>query len=162
MRDANLSAQFSCFLYSLLSGAILGAVYTVLSFLRSSNPKGKIRIFILDILFMVIFAFLTMIFSIGFTDGIVRYYVVAGEIAGFFAWYLSLGRLICKAFGKVFSVLCKIRAAFRKNITVFSKKLLKARDKMLYNIEKKNHRDMDLTKGEKNFETESNEKLKKT
>ena len=148
MQKADLSTQSVCFLWSLASGVILGFLYSLFYVVRSIKPSSKTLTLITDILFMIFFAFVTLIFSIGFTDGIVRYYVVFGELAGFFVFRFTVGRLIRGITHRIFMVLSKIRGFFQKNISVFSKKLLKARDKMLYNIEKKNHTSMDSEKGE--------------
>ncbi len=133
MLDVKLSDQTYAFLCSLLCGLCLGALYTVFKCLRKLFSNRKIPTVILDITYMLIFTAVTCLFSIGFTDGFVRYFVVAGEIGGIFAFKFTLGFVIYKLFIISFKGFSKIKRIFRKNISVILKKLLKARHKMLYN-----------------------------
>ena len=133
MLDVKLSDQTFTFLCSLLSGVLAGVFYTALKVLRKVFSDSKIVTVISDVIFMLVFTVITCLFSIGFTDGFVRYFVVAGEIAGFFFFLLTLGFIIDKLFEGLLKAVRKIKGFFQKNISVFLKKLLKARHKMLYN-----------------------------
>lgn len=137
MLDVNLSDQTYTFLCSLLSGVLLGALYSVFKCIRRLFADGKISTVIIDVLYMLVFTVVTTLFSIGFTDGFVRYFVVAGEITGLLVFKFTVGFLIDKLFGVIFKGFSKIKRIFQKNISVILKKLLKARHKMLYNIENK-------------------------
>lgn len=133
MLDVNLSDQTLSFLWSLLLGAALGFVYIFLKCIRKAFKNIKVITVLSDVIFMLIFAFVTCLFSIGFTQGFVRYYVVAGEVLGFLAFKFTLGIVFYKLFDIIFMSVGKIIRIFQKNIAVFLKKLLKARHNMLYN-----------------------------
>ena len=133
MLDVKLSEQTYTFLCSLLCGISLGFLYVVFKCLRKTFSNRKTPTVILDIFYMIIFTFITVLFSIGFTDGFVRYYVVAGEIIGVFAFRFTIGIAFYKLFELAFKAFSKIKRIFQKNISVILKKLLKARHKMLYN-----------------------------
>lgn len=133
MLDVNLSSQGYTFLCSLLSGLILGVIYTVFKFIRYVLGNRKTPTVVCDTAYMLIFTLITYLFSIGFTDGFVRYYVVVGEIIGVFVYKFTLGLLFDKIFALLFKSFRKVYRLFQKNITVFAKKLLKASHNMLYN-----------------------------
>lgn len=133
MLDVNLSSQNYIFLCSLLSGLTLGIGYTFFKCIRTAFGNRKVPTVICDITFMLVFTLVTYLFSIGFTDGFVRYYVVAGELIAFFAYKFTLGLLFDKLFVVLFKLFCKISSFLQKNISSFAKKLLKASHKMLYN-----------------------------
>ncbi|MBR3988755.1 MAG: spore cortex biosynthesis protein YabQ [Clostridia bacterium] len=133
MIDVKLTDQTRTFLCSLLSGVLLGAVYILFKCLRTSWGNRKIPTVVCDVLFMLFFTVITCLFSIGFTDGFVRYYVVAGEIAGLFVFKLTLGVVVYKLYELIFKLISRINRFIQKNISVFLKKLLKAWHKMLYN-----------------------------
>lgn len=137
MLEVNLNSQTFTFLCSILSGLILGVVYTFFKCVRVACKNSKVVTFICDITFMFIFTVFTVIFSIGFTLGFVRYFVVAGEVLGLVAFKLTVGRLFDKLFYVLLKAFDKIYGFFQKNIKGFIKKLLKARHKMLYNKDKK-------------------------
>lgn len=149
MPEANLSDQIYVFLYSVLSGALCGAGYSLLKTLRATLGFSNIITVVCDILFMLTFTLITVIFSVGFTDGFVRMYVIIGEILGFFAFVLTLGKFINIIFKGVLLFAHNIKRRIQKFFAVFIKKLLKARDKMLYNIENKSHICMAEQKGER-------------
>lgn len=133
MLDVKLTDQTYTFLCSVLCGLLLGALYMVFKCLRTLFSNRKIPTVVFDVLYMLVFIAVTCLFSIGFTDGFVRYFVVAGEVAGVFVFKYTLGFLIYKLFTLAFKAFSKIKRSFQKNISVFLKKLLKARHKMLYN-----------------------------
>lgn len=133
MLDVNLSSQSYTFLCSLLSGLILGVTYTFFKCIRTGFNNRKIPTVVCDIAYMLIFTLITYLFSIGFTDGFVRYYVVAGELIVILVYKFTLGILIDKLFVTLFKLFRKVYRFFQKNISVFAKKLLKASHNMLYN-----------------------------
>lgn len=149
MIDVKLTDQTLTFLCSLLSGVILGGVYILFKCIRNTFKNRKISTAVCDILYMLVFTVITCLFSIGFTDGFVRYYVVAGEIAGFFAFRFTLGFVIYKLYELLFKLFSKNKRIFQKNISVFLKKLLKAGHKMLYNKINKRTNRVNSKKGER-------------
>jgi len=147
MLDVNISSQTYTFLCSLLVGIILGALYTVFKCIRTLFGNRKIHTVVCDIVYMLIFTLITYLFSIGFTDGFVRYYVVLGELAGLMLFKFTLGILIHKLFVIIFRCFSKIYRKFQKNISVFAKKLLKANHNMLYNKVNKKAKFVNKRKG---------------
>ena len=137
MLEVTISSQLYTFLYSILSGVVAGAVYTLFGLFRTVFKNSRSVTFICDILFMLIFAIITYIFSVGYTDGFVRVYVLAGEITGFLVFKFTLGSLLQRVFRSAFSIFGKFSLILQKNISQFAKKLLKQSHKMLYNKHKK-------------------------
>lgn len=137
MLDVNLTSQTYTFLCSLFSGLGLGVLYTIFKCIRVAFGNRKIPTVICDITYMLLFTLITFLFSTGFTDGFVRYYVVAGELIAVLIYKFTLGLLFDKLFILSLRLFRKISAFLQKNISGFHKKLLKASHKMLYNKAKK-------------------------
>lgn len=139
MPQIDFSAQLIYFSISLVLGVGLSFIYSIFKSIRIISSRKILFAVLLDVLFMVIFTVATLVLSIGFTDGFVRYYVVAGEIMGFLLYKFTLGKLTDSFFVFLLRILRKTVYYIQKFFVGFIKKLLKARDNMLYNKENKNH-----------------------
>lgn len=137
MTVVSLSSQSYIFLCSLLCGVGLGAVYTIFKLARGIFNHRKLPTVLLDIGYMLAVTVVTFIFSVGFTDGYVRYYTPVGELAGILMYKLTLGRIFDRLFSLLIKAFFKAYGFVQKNISVFAKKLLKASGKVLYNKIKK-------------------------
>lgn len=128
-----LSEQMHTMLLSLVCGAALGAVYDVLRMLRYVFRKSKAYTFLSDLLFMILCAFVTTLFSMGFTRGSTRYFTVLGELAGFLLVRLTVSRVSVPLFEKIYRFsyekIIKISVIIGKN----TKKLLQLMYSVLYN-----------------------------
>lgn len=131
--ELTFAQQSVAFLWSIVLGISMGLFYGILKFIRFSFSLRKVATFVLDVLFMLICAFAMFLFSLGFIDGYVRFYVIAGALIGFFAYRLTLGRLICGIYISVIRIYRKILNKISLKIKIFAKKLLKIGSKLLYN-----------------------------
>ena len=95
------SAQLKLFLLSLGAGFLLGIVYDILRTIRLTFSKGKVIIFIFDVLYFIIFALLTFLFFLATNKGEFRSYMILGEILGWLFYYFSFG-LAAKSFTNAF------------------------------------------------------------
>ena len=138
MPQIDFTFIFVCFGLSVAAGAILGIIYSFFKLIRIIYQSVTATV-ISDILFMILFTVITLVFSIGFTDGFVRYYVLAGEFLGFYLSKIALGKMIDKILILILKIIKKSVYYVKKFFVGFIKKLLKARDNMLYNKENKNH-----------------------
>ncbi len=75
-------------------GFLLGAYYDVFRILRCILRPGTVRVFWQDMLFFFTAAPLVFLFALAVTDGVVRLYLFAGLIAGFFAYRYTVGRAV--------------------------------------------------------------------
>ncbi len=73
-------------------GFLLGAYYDVFRILRQVLRPGAVRVFWQDILFFITAALMTFLFALAITDGVLRLYLFAGLVAGFFAYRYTVGR----------------------------------------------------------------------
>lgn len=147
MLDVNLTSQTYTLLCSLICGLILGVAYTFFKCIRTAFNNRKIPTVICDVVYMLLFTLITYFFSIGFTDGFVRYYVVIGEFIVILIYKFTLGILIDKLFAVIYKHIRKFYGFLQKNISGFIKKLLKATHKMLYNKVNKKDISTDCQKG---------------
>jgi spore cortex biosynthesis protein YabQ len=146
----SLAKQTQNFFAAFGFGFILGILYDFFFVIRSLISKRKAATFICDLAFVVLAALMSFMLLLVITDGQLRFYVLAGELLGFFVYYLSFGvfvirisekiiafirkiclklkrllvsvfRIISYPFRAIFSVFCKI---FKK-IRIFLRKTLK-------------------------------------
>lgn len=123
------SEQLNLFLLSLGAGFVLGIVYDILRTIRLTISRGKIIIFIFDILYFLIFSLATFLFFLAINKGEFRSYMIFGEILGFIFYYVSFGiaaksftDAFVKAIHTTFSFLLKIiLAPFKAVFKLFSK-----------------------------------------
>lgn len=135
--EFTLSQQGVCFLWSIVCGCIIALIYDLFRLMRLLFFKGKVGTFICDFLFMVTAALVSVIFSIGFSRGNTRYFIIIGEFLGFLTYRFTLGRLSICIFGFIFS---KLFVFFRKSsdkIRKTGKKVLQVTGTVLYNIIRK-------------------------
>lgn len=142
MLDTNISYQLSTFFFSVISGVCMGAFYTVLKCIRYVF-KNRFATVVCDFIFMITFAVVTFLFSVGYCDGYVRYYVFFGELLGVFLFVFTIGRLVFLLFAATSDIIRKCCGAIQKNLKQIAKKLLKASNNMLYNIKNKSNIHMD-------------------
>lgn len=131
--DFTLSEQMWCLLWSVVCGVGLGVLYDVFRGIRFVLGNGKLSTFCCDVVFMLLCAFVTMFFSVAFSRGNPRYFILMGELTGFLIYILILGRVSVTAFGFLWRKLVK----FIKIVTVYmaktAKKLLQLIERILYN-----------------------------
>lgn len=90
--DFNILMLF--FLYSLIVGAGIGAVYDVFRIVRIILPKAKTVIFFEDLLFCLTAAVIMSIFIFNAGYGIVRGYALIGSGIGFTVYYMTVGKIV--------------------------------------------------------------------
>ena len=118
MWEINVSNQFTTLGLSVCLGCILCAVYDIFRASRKAGFNSAIFVFVTDILFWVLSAFVTFIFLISRTNGEIRGYVLVGEFIGFALFRISLSRLIFWCFTLIFSSFKKLNCLINKGFEV--------------------------------------------
>ena len=77
-------------------GFLLGAYYDIFRVIRLVMRPGKRTIFFQDLFFFLSSAVVTFIFSLSVMDGQLRFYLFLGLLAGFFAYYFTIGRVVMR------------------------------------------------------------------
>lgn len=83
----------------------MAAVYTVLAVIRVLFMPSKVVLFFMDMSFMCFSAVVTFLYSVAVTTGIVRWYVVFGEMIGFSLFYFTIGKYIKKSSDFIFGLI---------------------------------------------------------
>ncbi len=94
MWEINSFSQYLCFLYSVLMGSSIGVLYDGFKIDRMIFKRGILFIVFQDILFWIISAFAFYSFSVVFSNGQVRGYLLFGCLMGFVIYRLTLSRFI--------------------------------------------------------------------
>ncbi len=161
----SISQQTVSFLQSLLLGAALGLLYDGFRILRLLIPSGKIIAFLEDIAYFLLCGFISFAFLLAVNNGIIRAYLLIGELLGAVLYYFTLGkclyriadkmialfrkflallyRLFLSPFVRLFRAIShrirriadKVGKNFSKN-AIKSKYRLKERHRLLYNVDK--------------------------
>lgn len=88
--------QWELLLYSLGAGFLLGLCYAMLMLLRAAVRHSAAAVAVEDVLFCVASAFFTFLFLLDYNSGVVRFYLIAAESAGFLAVRTAVGKIIRK------------------------------------------------------------------
>ena len=151
----SLSEQLTTLLAAFVLGLFAGVVYCVFGAVRMILRK-KYMVFILDVTFMVLLTFSTVLFSIGYSRGYTRYFTVMGELAGFVLVRISVGRIIKFLVYKTFyASLCVYKKCKEYSIKS-AKKLLQLLRFLLYNIIRRKIPSADSSADNSNFKRGEN------
>ena len=132
--EFSLADQTIYFLYSLLFGVILSALYDVVVVIRMLSNNRALKLILLDVLYMSLCAVLTVLFAMPFNKGEVRYFVLFGEVIGFIVYRLTLGGLSKKIYSIIIRVISVIIEKSLKISGFFLHKVLKANRFVVYNV----------------------------
>lgn len=93
MWEINSSSQYISFLYSFIMGNAMGFIYDIFRFDRVLFKRSNFFVFIQDIFFWLIWAFVFFSFSVVFANGQIRGYLLVGSFLGFLFFRLTFSRL---------------------------------------------------------------------
>lgn len=145
------SDQLRFFVISLAFGFAMGVVYELFRLIRLISPRSRLLCFVCDVMFMSLASLLSFVLTVVINLGIVRWYILLGEVVGFFVYMRTVGRvsgavfrlvrwLITKLLWIVFTplrllwhLMVKFLSKIAKKIKKFIKSLLKNRKRILYN-----------------------------
>lgn len=85
------------FLEACLLGFLLGACYDVFRILRLAFPNGRILIFLEDLLYFAVAAVASFSFIVLANGGLLRAFILIGELLGAILYFFSLSLLIMGA-----------------------------------------------------------------
>lgn len=129
-----ISQQLYILLFSIITGVIIGIINEPFRFLRYMGFNGRAEVIAQDIVFMILAAFVTFFFALCYNKGDVRFFMLAGELGGFVAFRLTVGRLSGRLFYVVAFVLRGIAAAFKRCFVLFFTIMCKAKELILVKI----------------------------
>ena len=113
----SLSDQTAYFLWSIVFGMALAALYDLLRAVRMLTKARRTAVILTDILFFTLCGVLTSLFALPFNKGSVRGFIVFGESVGFLCFYLTLGRIM----SRFYSILSKgIKLILKKRLLLLS------------------------------------------
>lgn len=100
MWEINVTDQLKSFVLAILLGFAVCLVYDLIRAFRAVGLNSKTSVFITDVFFSFISAFITFVFLLVFTNGELRAYALAAELFGFILSRFTLSK-IAFAFFKV-------------------------------------------------------------
>lgn len=160
--EFSLASQTVYFLYSILFGVILSALYDVVRVLRLSGFTKLWQIVLTDIMYFVFCALLTFLFSLPFNKGSVRYFVIFGEAVGFILYRYTLGEVMTSVYRFLIRLIHKIFEKSLKIVMFFSNKLLKANKFVVYNVSVIIHKVQNIVFKRKGNDNNERKRVKKT
>lgn len=92
-------------LYSVGFGLVIGLYYEFFRFLRAAFRHNDLMVAVEDIVFFLSFTVFFLLFEFVFSDGIIRWFSVAGMLIGFTLYQKTLGRLIRSLYSKILGLL---------------------------------------------------------
>lgn len=110
MWEIHTSDQLLTFGYALVLGAILCVLYDFFSAHRIANRCGAVTVFITDLAFWIVAAFMTFLFLLARTKGEIRGFVLVAELIGFIVFRLTLSKFLFSVLLILFKFLVRITA----------------------------------------------------
>lgn len=93
-----ISDQVHIFLMSILCGVIMGIINEPFRFLRYMGVSNKTSVFIQDLTFMTLIAFISFFFALCYNKGELRFFILLGELIGFLVFRYTIGLITGKLF----------------------------------------------------------------
>ena len=133
--------QLSVLVKAIGTGYFLGLLFSIFMLLNSVHGKSTAVVFIRDIIFFLLAAVISFFFTLKYNAGQIRFYILAGELAGFCLFYIfpgaSLGNLCRKAVRRISLLLKRIVCFFSliclrltSAVTEFKKSIRKSKEKV--------------------------------
>lgn len=140
MVELTLYQQTMTFVYSLAAGVVIALVYIVMELFRELSPPGMVWTVAEDILFMGIAAGINLFLALSRTQGYIRFYVLASELAVLLAIYLTLGKFLRKILRQLIGIVKRgvdaIGSPIRRKCSRFLEKLSKKGRRLLEKVKK--------------------------
>jgi spore cortex biosynthesis protein YabQ len=111
-----LARQTVTFGYACLLGAALGAVYDLFRLLRIARAPRRGVVFVQDLVFFLFCAVATFLFLLIQNEGVIRAFLLIGELLGAIIYSLTLGGLMMRAGVRVLHAVKKLLAFVRRHI----------------------------------------------
>lgn len=99
-----LAEQALVFAEALLVGAVFGLLYDVFRITRIAFSTSPGVVFVEDIVFFTVCAIVTFFFGLTVIDGMLRVFLIFGELSGAIVYYFTLGRLVMSISKKIITV----------------------------------------------------------
>lgn len=125
MWEINSTGQYLCFVYSMCMGGILGLIYDFFKIDRIVFKRKKFIVFFQDIFFWLIAAFIFFSFSVVFSNGQIRAYLLFGCLIGFLIYRLTISKifiLIIIPFKKINAIIKKQYMKLVENLNFLVRK----------------------------------------
>lgn len=108
--EISVTEQTLVFLAACAFGAVLGAFYDVFRVFRVAVPCPRVVIFLQDVLYWAVCAVATFLFILCVNGGVVRAFVIGGELIGAVLYYFTIGWLVLRS---AKAIIAALRAFFR-------------------------------------------------
>ena len=94
MWEITVKSQLLTFLFGVVIGAVLSLYFDSFRTLRRCFRHNKLAVFLEDILFFIVSAFVAFMFLMARCNGEVRAYVIFSLILGFMLYRITISRLL--------------------------------------------------------------------
>lgn len=106
---ASSAAQLQGLLFSCGFGFLLAGIYDVFSVVGYLRRYSRLGAFFSDVLFCLVGALLFFLFALVTTGGAYRWFLFGGTALGFWAWRVSVSRLLFAALRVIYKPLCLLK-----------------------------------------------------
>jgi spore cortex biosynthesis protein YabQ len=142
--EISVLEQTSVFFFAIVMGGVISTFYDIIKILRITFKFDKVKIFFFDMGYFFVSGIVTFLFIIAFNNGEIRFYVIVGEIIGFYLYRLLAGntvvKYVCRFLRFLKAILSPIVIFLKvkiKNISLFLiKPITTLLDKFLFNAKK--------------------------
>lgn len=111
MPDLTIAVQTRLFMMAWGFGFLLGVAYDLCRILRLTITRGRIAVFIVDILYFLAAGLSVFLFMLAYNQGEFRFYLILGIIFGFLIYYFTFGAFILKWSNRTIRLLRRVLRA---------------------------------------------------
>lgn len=111
MPDIAIAVQTRLFMMAFGFGFLLGVVYDLCRILRLTVTRGKIAVFVVDILYFLAAGISVFLFMLAYNQGEFRFYLILGIIFGFLIYYFTFGAFLLKWSNRLIRTLRRVLKA---------------------------------------------------
>lgn len=114
--------QLSVFAKSIGAGFFIGLIFLINVAANAVNGKNKYTVAVRDVIFIVSGAVITFMFSLKYNSGIIRFYIIVGELIGFILCYIFFSATVRKYVSKFCLLLSLLFKTKKEKILKIRKK----------------------------------------
>lgn len=120
MPEVAIAVQTRLFMMAGGFGFLLGVAYDLCRILRLTVTRGRIAVFIVDVLYFLAAGLSVFLFMLAYNQGEFRFYLILGIILGFLIYYFTFGAFILKWSNRLIRLLRRtMKAVLRAVMTPF-------------------------------------------
>ena len=117
MPEVAIAVQTRLFMMAFGFGFLLGVVYDLFRIIRLTVTRGRIAVFVMDLVYFLLAGVSVFLFMLAYNQGEFRFYLIFGIFLGFLIYYFTFGAFILKWSNRIIRFLRRVLKAVLRVIS---------------------------------------------